>query len=327
MKRKITLTFFIALLLICAGVIFSKHDTVKYKSVLNRNGVSEEAIILKTSSKDTLIDGLNQLAKHPELSFRLHFISKKNPNFSYFYSQNENLKLPITSGRNFSQMDFQGVTPFVIAGNNVKNIYKPQEQAYYQLNGSYLPVIGTLEADANSKINNHIFVSISPNFPTTAYKEKIKDYKIILDGVYQNKRALTRTVKTAFSSKKTVSSANKINNVKQKLIEKNSVLFLLLLLVTVIIAILNFNLLVPMKYLINHSELEGDLRKDFQVGIVFQYILYNLISFGASYAFIRRFIVIINLGQFSAFFAINIAISIGLAGYIFFAKKRRTVKQ
>ncbi|MGR3741762.1 hypothetical protein [Companilactobacillus sp. DQM5] len=324
MKRKITITVLITFLLIVSGVLFSQHDNIKYKSVLNRNGISEEALILKTASNETIINGINKLSKKKNLSFKLHFISKKNPDISYYYCQNEKMKLPITKGRGFSYLDFKAGTSFVVAGKDVKDIYKPQEQAYINVNNQFLPVVGVVSADKKSNLNKHIFISISPYSINNL--EKINDYRIVLDGISsRNKQKTLKSVKNAFSSKKAVNSVNKINNVKQKLIEKDKFLILILIFVTVIIAILNFNLLIPMKYLINNSQLNGDLQNDFKVGLIFQYILYNILSFVFSYFFIQKFIVIINQTQFLTFFVINIIVSIILGCYVIFTKNRRLI--
>lgn len=307
-----------------AGILVSKHDSVKYKNVMNRNGVSEEALIVKTNSTKTIVTSLNSIAKHKKLNIKLHFINKKNPDFSYFYSQNSKLNLPIKSGRNFANLDFSAAVPFLIAGKNVQNIIKPQEQSYLQHDGSYVPVIGTVEMDGKSNLNNHIFCSISPQ--TTNNTEKLKDYQVILDdGKATHNQKTLKIIKKAFHAQEVVTSAEKINNVKQKIIERNSVEYILLALITVVIIILNINLIVPMKYSINNSQLDGDLQSDFKIGFIFQYALYNLVAFILGYVVIQNWILIISKTPINIFFIVNIILTIVLGSFSILTKNRRTL--
>ncbi|GKQ42673.1 hypothetical protein RD055328_05960 [Companilactobacillus sp. RD055328] len=320
MKRNILITILMTLLLLAAGVIVSKHDSVKYKSVMNRNGVTEDAFILKANSNKKIVTALKEVSKHEKLKFRMHFIDKKDADKSYFYGQNEKISLPIKTGRSFSNLDFSAAVPFVIVGKDVKDVIKPQEQRYIKQSDNYLPVIGITEMDDNSNLNNHIFTSISPNI--TDNDAKIADYRIILDGVYTHKKETVSLIKKEFKAKKVGTSTNKINNIKQKTIEKNYVLFIILSLITVILIVLNFNLIIPMKYSINNSQLDGDLQKDFKFGFIFQFIIYNAIAFIISYTIISNWILIINYTPITIFYVANIILTIILGSYVIFTKNR-----
>lgn len=316
--KKIIITIAMTALLLLGGILISRHDSVKYSSVMNRSGVSEEAVILKTNSKKTITSRLKLIANKPHLKGKFHFIKKNNSNFSYFYSQNEKINLPIDSGRNFSKLDFKSNFPFIIIGSNVKNVYKPQSQAYYKQNSNYLSIIGTVNMKGAPNLNKHIFESISPNMSNGA---RLNDYQVVIDGIH-NKNNLN-IIKRAFFATSAVPSTNKINNVRLKFIERKSTNYLILGIITILIAILNINLIVPMKYSMTNSRLNGDLRKDYQVGLMFKYVIYNFVAFIISYVIDDVFLLIISKNQLNKFFILNILISFIIGSFIVFTKRIR----
>ncbi|WP_235700570.1 hypothetical protein [Companilactobacillus nodensis] len=110
--KKIISSIIILIVVLLTGVSISKSDSIKYNNTMNRLGMSDGAVVLKTHSKKSLVTAVKDLDKQKLSSYQIIFFDKDNSDFGYIYSHKKANKIPVTSGRYFSQSDFSSQIPF-----------------------------------------------------------------------------------------------------------------------------------------------------------------------------------------------------------------------
>src|SRR5699024_3098646 len=141
--KKIISSIVIFLIVLLTGVAISKSDSIKYNNTMNRLGMSDDALVLKTKSKKNLVTAVSELSKKKTSSYQMIFFEKSNSDVGYIYGHKKFNKLPLTSGRYFSKEDFTSQIPFAVQGKSSEiEAYKPQSQAYIKVDNHYISVIG-----------------------------------------------------------------------------------------------------------------------------------------------------------------------------------------
>lgn len=322
--KKVISSIVIFLIVLLTGVAISKSDSIKYNNTMNRLGMSEQAIVLHTKSKKNLVTAVQELSKKKKVSsYQLIFFEKSNSNLGYIYGHNKINKLPITSGRYFSQDDFISQIPFAVQGKSSQlESYKPQGQAYIQMSDRYISVIGNIGFDGADILNGQTLISLSPNQPKS--KLHLNQVTTVLDGnALSNKESLSKikSVLHATSSHKYVPQTDDFTNAETA---NNGEMYLVgIVLLFVLIVIVDFYILVPLKYDLSRSHLTGDLKNNYQNGLMIRYLIYTLVPFIAGYAAVNWKIAIISHNTFNMFILVSVLITI-LVGMsqIIFTKKR-----
>lgn len=198
MKKKIFFDAILVILTFLMFLCFRQNEQRNNESRLNRNGLSVNSLIVNQAQDQPLQTTIQQIAKSPLKNYQLQFVSHKDPNFSYIYAKGDvNSTLPLISGRFFNQHDYESEVPFIVLGSNLtKQTYQPQAQQYYQLNHNYYAVIGVTGVSENSAINQHTFVSLSPN-QTLDSAIRTGQFRIIYDPSTQ-KASYTKKVLQIF---------------------------------------------------------------------------------------------------------------------------------
>ncbi|TGD24598.1 hypothetical protein EGT49_02280 [Companilactobacillus suantsaicola] len=321
--KKVISSIVIFLIVLLTGVAISKSDSIKYNNTMNRLGMSDQALVLKTKSKKNLKTVVTQLSETKKLSsYQLIFFEKSNSDLGYIYSHKKFTKLPITSGRYFSEDDFISQIPFAIQGKNSQlQSYKPQGQAYIDLDDRYISVIGNVGFDGADILNSQTLVSLSPNQPKSKYH--LNEVTTVLDGnALSNKDTLTKIKKImkVKSTHKYVPQTDDFTNVETT---NNGEMYLVgIVFLFVLILIVDFYILVPLKYDLSRSHLTGDLKNNYRNGLMVRYLIYTLIPFLAGYFAVNWKIAIISQNTFNMFILVSVLITIlvGMSQIIFVKK-------
>lgn len=321
--KKIVSSLVIFLIVLLTGVAISKSDSIKYNNTMNRLGMSEEAVVLHTKSKKNLVTAVQELsAKKKVSSYQLIFFQKSNSDIGYIYSHGNINKLPITSGRYFSDDDFISQIPFAVQGKTSEiESYKPQSQAYIKVDNRYISVIGNVGFDGADILNSQTLVSLSPNQPKSKYH--LNQVTTVLDGrAISNKESLNKIKKVLHvkSTHKYVPQTDDFTNAETS---NNGELYLVgIVLLFFLIVAVDFYILVPLKFDLSRSHLTGDLKNNYRNGLMIRYLLYTLVPFAAGFAAVNWKIVIISHSTFNLFMTISVLITIliGLS-QIFFIKR------
>lgn len=190
-KRKLILDLAMALTVFLTIWFVGQHDRNTYQIQLDHGGLSQDAMVFQTNSKQTMRQVVSKLAKRQYSHYQVQFMDKTHPHLSYIYGQQPESNLSMINGRNFNDDDYDSPLPFAITGQGLTaSLYKPQEQAYVHLHKRYIPVIGTVGTSGNSPLNQHVFISLSPQ--QSVLKTPIQSLQVVADGSLVNKH------KTAF---------------------------------------------------------------------------------------------------------------------------------
>lgn len=318
--KKIISSIAIFLVILLTGVAISKSDSIKYNNTMNRLGMSEEAVVLHSTSKKNLVTAVQELNQKKRLaSYQLIFFEKSNSNIGYIYGHSKVNKLPITSGRYFSIDDFTSQIPFAVQGKTSEiEAYKPQSQSYIKIDNRYISVIGNIGFDGADILNSQTLISLSPNQPKSKYH--LNGVTTVLDGqALSNKESLNKIKKVLHvkSMHKYVPQTDDFTNAETT---NNGELYLvgIVLLLFLIVAI-DFYILVPLKFDLSRSNLTGDLKNNYRNGLLIRYLIYTLVPFIVGFAVVNWKIVIISHGTFNLFMIVSsiITILVGLSQIIF----------
>ncbi len=142
----------------------SQRAKTNYSQRLNHNSLSENAVIFNSKSQQSIQKKPFKKIDAAKLShFQIQF--NVDSRFSYVYAKGKLSSVPLKDGRFFSSYDFKSQIPVVVAGQSrLAELYKPASQAYYQDHGRYLSVIGVVGTNQTTTLDQHIFVSTSPEF-------------------------------------------------------------------------------------------------------------------------------------------------------------------
>ena len=181
-------------LAILAGLVWSQHDQNEYASQLDHLGMSETAQEYVTTSSRSITTAISELDKTDFKGYQVQFVAKQ---VVYVYQRGTVASLPLDSGQWFSAGDFASSLPVTVVGRDLADkLYTgSNNQRYLQVNGQYVPVLGTVGTRKGSPLNKVIFLNASAQ--TTNSKLKLKQVKIYVDGASQHSKAL----KTAFKAK------------------------------------------------------------------------------------------------------------------------------
>ena len=181
-------------LAILAGLVWSQHDQNEYASQLDHLGMSETAQEYVTTSSRSITTAISELDKTDFKGYHVQFVAKQ---VVYVYQRGTVASLPLDSGQWFSAGDFASSLPVTVVGRDLADkLYTgSNNQRYLQVNGQYVPVLGTVGTRKGSPLNKVIFLNASAQ--TTNSKLKLKQVKIYVDGASQHSKAL----KTAFKAK------------------------------------------------------------------------------------------------------------------------------
>lgn len=321
--KKIISSIVIFLVVLLGGVAISKSDSIKYNNTMNRLGMSEDAVVLRTKSKKNLVTTVQELDQKKKLSsFQIIFFEKSNSDIGYIYSHGKINKLPITAGRYFSTDDFTSQIPFAVQGKTSEiEAYKPQSQSYIKVDNRYISVIGNIGFDGADILNSQTLVSLSPNQPKSRFH--LNQVTTVLDGrAINNKESFSKIKKVLHvkSTHKYVPQTDDFTNVE---VSNNGELYLvgMVLLFFVIVAI-DFYVLVPLKYDLSRSHLTGDLKNNYRNGLMIRYLIYTLVPFAAGFAAVNWKIAIISHNTFNLFITVSVLITILIGmSQIFFIKR------
>lgn len=296
MKRTIVLNILMICLLVLAGVVVSKNDLRNYQTLMDRGNIREDALIFPSRSRQSIPTVLRKFEQKNVQHYQINFIQKKNPNLSYVYMSHNVKTLPMTNGRFFSASDFQSPIPFVVLGRDLgKKTYKPQYQAYYQLNHNYYSVIGYTGLSNTTKLNQHIFISTSPQQHNHT---QIRHYQIVIDGQLLNHPQKLKKVQAILHASYPYRSANQINNIKQSWWQRWGWTLLILSGIAFLVLFLSFFVQIPAVQLLKRSLLNGDLLLDFQFGNWLKFVITEIVTFGVALIIIFAKIQIVSWKYF-----------------------------
>ncbi|MFC6315003.1 hypothetical protein ACFQHW_05390 [Lapidilactobacillus achengensis] len=201
MKRRMILDLLLVVLSGLLVLCFQQDDQRNNQSQLDRNGLSENSLIITGGKKLAVTPLIKTLASSDLDNFQLQLIDNKDDNFSYIYIKGDVTEvMPTVSGRLLNANDFQSEVPFVLLGKNrLKEAYKPQSQEYFLKNDHYLAVIGVIGTSGDYAINNHIFISLSPN--QSDQNLMTTDFRVVYDPKEPNS-AQTKEIIKLFDAKK-----------------------------------------------------------------------------------------------------------------------------
>ncbi|WP_334328675.1 hypothetical protein [Companilactobacillus sp. HBUAS59699] len=320
--KKIISSIIILIAVLLAGVSISKSDSIKYNNTMNRLGMSDNAVVLRTHSKKSLITAVKELDQKKLTSYQIIFFDKDNSDFGYMYSHKKANKIPVTSGRYFSQSDFSSQIPFAVRGKDSDiESYKPQSQAYIKVGKRYVSIIGNIGFNGADILNSQTLVSLSPNQPQI--KTKLSGVIAVLDGKAINSKESYATIKKTLhvtSTHKYSPQSDDFSNVQTN---NNGELYMVGLILLFILAIaMEFYILVPLRFDLTRSHLTGDLKNNYRNGLLLRYLIYTLVPYIVGYAFVSWRIVIISHQTFNMFMVSSALIAVLIGIYqIFFVKK------
>lgn len=320
--KKVISSIIIFLVVLLAAVAISRNDSVKYNNTMNRLGMSENATVLKTNSKQNLTTAVKKLSKSDLDRYQIIFFDKNNSNFGYLYSNHTLHKLPTVNGRYFSKSDFDSEIPFAVQGQQSDMpSYKPQSQQYIKTGKRYVSVIGTIGFNNAKILNEQTLVSISPvqNKSNFLLKDVVP---VVDDAVVTSKSDFSKLKKTL-----KVSSTHKYSPQTDDFsaIQTNSsgnmyiISLLLIFLVTIAVEVY---ILLPLRFDVKKTNLTGDLKNNYRNGLLIRYLLFTMIPYLAAFLWTKWRIVIISHSTFNAFLIISVVAAILVGVYqIYFVRK------
>lgn len=322
MKKVISsvIIFFVVLL---AAVAISKNDAIKYNNTMNRLGMSDEATVLKTNSKQNLSSTVKKLSHEKLDSYQIIFFDKNNSSFGYMYSNGHLKKLPTVSGRYFSMSDFDSEIPFAVQGQRSSTkSYKPQSQEYIKTDKRYVSVIGNIGFNNAEILNQQTLISLSPTQPKI--NKRLKDLVPVIDGkAVTSKSDLSHIKKTLH-----VSSTHKYSPQSEDFsavqTNNNGNMYIISLLLTFLISIaVEIYILLPLRYDIKQTKLTGDLKNNYRNGLLLRYLIFTLVPYLLAFVWSHWKIVIISHSTFNIYMLISVIAAIAIGIYqIYFVKKR-----
>lgn len=279
MKRKILLDILLAVLTGLLVLCFQQDEQRNNISQLNRNGLSENSLLINHSKKMAVTPLIKSLAASKLTNFQIQFIAKNNPNFSYVYAKGEtNENLPVLSGRTFNSNDYQSEVPFVVLGKNqATNTYKPQSQMYYRYQENYLAVIGTVGTSRSSAINDHTFISLSPEQPDQ--KLLTSSFRIVYDPTTLNNSQTKQILKLFQGSKATRLIDNStVKRERQGWFERSGILLTQVILIFTFMVIITWALVYLILVSGRRFNLGGFLRDQLTLKLLGEIALHLLLS-------------------------------------------------
>ncbi|NVY95828.1 hypothetical protein HU830_01215 [Lactobacillus sp. DCY120] len=277
MKKTILYNILIIIFLVWSAVLVSHSDTRNYQRLLERGNIREGAVIFPSRSQQSIPQALQKLQKRHLDQLQIYFIQKKNPNVSYVYMPEVLRSTPITKGRFFIKSDFQSPIPFVILGKDLyQKAYHPQAQRYYQIGQRYYSVIGATGINDHNKLNQHIFISASPQQNN---RTQIRHYQIVVDGPILNHPQKLKQLQTAFHARKPARSVNRINNIKQTWWTRWGDTLCSLSVTALVILILGWLSQIPAVHSVKASALQNGLLSTFKLETWFKFFLGQVITF------------------------------------------------
>ncbi|MBZ1504903.1 hypothetical protein JYG89_05715 [Latilactobacillus curvatus] len=161
--KKIILDCLLVGLTVLGMLTISQRAKTNYSQRLNHNSLSENAVIFNSKSQQSIQKTIQKIDAAKLSHFQIQF--NVDSRFSYVYAKGKLSSVPLKDGRFFSSYDFKSQIPVVVAGQSrLAELYKPASQAYYQDHGRYLSVIGVVGTNQTTTLDQHIFVSTSPEF-------------------------------------------------------------------------------------------------------------------------------------------------------------------
>lgn len=320
--KKIISSIIILIVVLLTGVSISKSDSIKYNNTMNRLGMSDGAVVLKTHSKKSLVTAVKNLDKQKLASYQIIFFDKDNSDFGYIYSHKKANKIPVTSGRYFSQSDFSSQIPFAVQGKNSDiESYKPQSQEYIKVGKRYVSVIGNIGFNGADILNSQTLVSLSPNQPQI--KAKLSGVIAVLDGRALNSKESYATIKKTLHVTGSYKYSPQSDDFSSVQTNNNGELYMVGIILLFALAIaMEFYILVPLRFDLTRSHLTGDLKNNYRNGLLLRYLIYTLVPYAIGYAFVSWRIVIISHHTFNMFMTSSVLIAVLIGLYqIFFVKK------
>lgn len=321
--KKIISSIIIFLLVLLAAVAISRNDSVKYNNTMNRLGMSENATVLRTNSKQNLTSTIKKLSQKDLSSYQIIFFDKDNSSFGYIYSNGSLHKLPTVSGRYFSQTDFQSEIPFAVQGqqSDTKS-YKPQSQEYIKTGKRYISVIGNIGFDDAELLNEQTLVSLSPTQPKL--KERLKDVVPVVDGHILSEKSDLSSMKKLMHVSSTHKYSPQSEDFSEIKTNSNGNFYIISLLLTFLITIaVEVYILLPLRFDIKKTKLTGDLKNNYRNGLLLRYLLFTMIPYGLAALWTNWRIVIISHQTFYVYLIFSVIAAIAVGVYqIYFVKKR-----
>lgn len=180
-KKNLITILYTALLAFFCVFIFSKINQRDLVLQLDNHNLTANAyqINLKTNEKlSKFTDELNNSSKINDV--QVHFQSKKDQNVTYFYGKGNFPVPPMVSGSFFSKNDFDSIVNIAVVGQNLqKKLYKPKDQAYLHFDDYYIPVVGIMGNETNTKLDDQIFIAGGRKVMENLYSN---DFIIKIDG-------------------------------------------------------------------------------------------------------------------------------------------------
>lgn len=279
MKRKIFLDLLLALLTGLLVLCFQQDEQRNSISQLNRNGLSENSLQINQHKKMAVEPLIKSLAASKLTNFQIQFIAKDNPNFSYVYAKGKtNENLPVLSGRTFNTNDYQSEVPFVVLGKNqIENTYQPQSQMYYQYQQQYLAVIGTVGTAQTSAINDHTFISLSPEQPDQNLLTS--SFRIVYDPVTLNTAHTKQILKMFQASTATrLIDSSTVKRERQGWFERSGILLTQVILIFTFMVIITWALVYLILVSGRRFQLGGFLRDQLTLKLIGEIALNVLLS-------------------------------------------------
>ncbi|MFD1317391.1 ABC transporter permease [Loigolactobacillus zhaoyuanensis] len=197
LKRKSLLVVLLVLVAFLGVFFFSQMNRVVYQDLLNHAGLTTNAQVIKTKSKETIVTANQELAKKSQLTDYQVQYRQPHSHTIFMYGAGNFKTLPLISGRFFSDSDFSSPVPVAVVGQTVaKKLYSPTNQSYLKYGDRYLSVIGVVGNKKNSQLDKMIFISTSPQQSLAA--QSLSHFEIRLDG--KPKLAHLSTFKSLFQA-------------------------------------------------------------------------------------------------------------------------------
>ncbi|MFD1471261.1 hypothetical protein [Companilactobacillus mishanensis] len=321
--KKIISSIIIFLLVLLAAVAVSKSDSIKYNNTMNRLGMSDDATVMKTSSKRNLTSTVEALSKAKLSDYQIIFFDKSNSSFGYIYSHNLLRKLPTVSGRYFSKTDFKSEIPFAVQGQQSETTsYKPQSQEYIKTDKRYISVIGNIGFNNADILNEQTLVSLSPTQPKS--NKKLNQLIPVVDGrVLSNKSDLTK-MKKIIKVNSTHKYSPQSDDFSEVQTNKSDNLYILsLLLIFLALIAVDIYILLPLRFDVKKTQLTGDLKNNYRNGLLLRYLLFTMIPYVIGYIWINWRIVIISYSTLNTYLILSMLATVIVGIYqIYFVKKR-----
>lgn len=178
MKRLIILAAAWFFIILGAGWVWSTHDQTEYAELLDHYNLTEDAIVVATSSKLTLPQAAAKLSASKLKNLQVQF--RASGQRVFLYAQGNYGDLPLASGQWFSDADLQSPLPVVVVGKaQTPSLLTGSHQQYLKQAGQYLPVLGIINSARSRRLNQAIFLNASGS---EAASLRLNQVKIYADG-------------------------------------------------------------------------------------------------------------------------------------------------